>query len=454
MIEFEHEAVKGDKKALEIIHLAREFRRRYIDPVAGEMDRRLLLDPHYHPEEIVKRGCEYRFLTLPVPSFAGGGHGNVLHISLLMEELCAGCAGIANIFGAHYLGLSGILMSFDLGIYDRFIGELVEEERRGNPVLFSAAVTEPMAGTDVEEAEFLPGAKLITTARRVPGGYLLTGRKVFISNGSSAKYNLVICAVDKKRPLETWSGFVVPAGTKGFSVGRVELKMGQRACHAAELVFEDCFVPLENRVGAEGKGMEMTEVVLAASRAPVGAIATGIARGAYERVLQYCKEKDLLKKQWVQFALAEIHSGIISQRNHYINSAILFNELIYSRMARGRRFFEPALTLIYNLLRTKLGRKITATENFKNKTSAFLEKRIDRALTSLSLGYSSMAKFLCSDIAVKASLKAMEIMGNEGIEERNGVEKCLRDAKLTQIYEGTNQLNRYEVYKRLVITQK
>jgi butyryl-CoA dehydrogenase len=449
-VEFRHTALKGDKKAERIIHLAREFRRKYIDPVADEIDRKMLLEPHYHPDEIVRKGCDYGFLTFPVPSFAGGGDGNILHVALLMEELSAGCAGIANIFGAHYLGLSGILMSFDLGIYDRFISELVEEEKRGNPVLFSAAVTEPMAGTDVEEAEYLPKARLITHAKKVDGGYILNGRKVFISNGSVARYNLVICAVDKTRPLETWSGFVVPNNAKGFSIGRVELKMGQRACHAAELVFEDCFVPLANRVGAEGKGMEMTEVILAASRPPVGAIATGIARGAYERLIDYCRKKGIIDKQWVQFGLADIHSAILTARNLYIESARIFNEMLYARLTRGRKFSEPFLGAIYKMLRTGVGKKITMSERFKNATSKFVESRLNKRNTSLSLGLSSMAKFSCSDIAVRVCLKAMEIAGAGSIEERTGIEKYLRDAKLTQIYEGTNQLNRYEVYKNLI----
>lgn len=445
------EIFKNDKRALQIVELAREFRKKYIDPVAFELDKKLLIEPQYHPEEIVRKGCEYGLLTLPLPSFLGGGDGTVLHISLLMEELCAGCAGIANIFGAHYLGLSGILLGFDLSIFDRFLTELVEKEKKGIPVLFSAAITEPMAGTDVEEKDFLKDAKLITYAKRVSGGYLLNGRKVFISNGSTATYHLIICPVERDKHIETFSGFVVPSNSKGFSIGRVELKMGQRACHAAELIFDDCFVPAENRLCTEGAGADMTEVVLAASRAPVAAIATGIARGAYEKVLEYCKQKGILYKQWVQFSLAQIYSMISSARYFYINSALTFDRLIFSQLNRGRVVLDILLKATSFLRKNRVIAGLIAGEAAKNYSTKLIRSRIDNKLKDFSLGISSMSKFSCSDIAVNICLMAMEIMGNEGIEERNYVEKYLRDAKLTQIYEGTNQLNRYEVYKRLVV---
>jgi len=445
-----HKEIKKNKKAQEVLLKAKEFREKFIDPVANELDKKLLTDPQFHPEDIVKKGCEYGFLSLPVPSFAGGGDASILHICLLLEELSAGCAGIANIFGAHYLGLSGILMSFDLGIYEMFIREMVEQEKKGIPVLFSAAATEPSAGTDVEEEEFLPKARLMTQAKRVESGYVLNGRKVFISNGSTAKYHLIICAIDRARPVETWSGFVVPSDTKGFSVGRVELKMGQRACHAAELVFDDCFIPKHYRVGTEGKGMKMTEVVLAASRAPVGAIATGIARGAYEKALTFCKANDILKKQWVQFTLAEMYSLIVTARNLYLGSAVAFDSMIFSKLKKGLGLAKPFLIALFPLLRTSLARRITYSQRVKNITSRMVEKRIDNKLKDVSLGYSSMTKFSCSDFAMQVCLKAMELCGRAGIQESTGIEKYLRDAKLTQIYEGTNQLNRYEVYKRLI----
>lgn len=438
------------KRIEEIIERARDFNKNVSEKVSLEIDRRTLTDPHYFDWEVVKRGCEYGFLSFPIPRFMGGGGATVTEVAVLLEELSYGCAGIANIFGAHYLGLSGILMSFDLSIYDRFLREVVEGERKGVPVLFSAAVTEPTAGTDVENRELLLKAKLVTEARRVEGGFLLNGRKVFISNGSVAKYHVVICAVDRNSPLETWSGFIVPANSKGFSVGRVERKMGQRACHAGELIFEDCFVPEENNIGVVGKAMDMTEIVLAASRPPVAAIATGIARKAYDLALNYAREKGLMKNEKVQMKLAEMRAKIEMARAIYLKAGNIFDEFVYGKVAKELPLMEPFLKILNPLRRTSQFLKITSSRRWKGLTVRILERRIDREWVSVSLGFSSLAKFSASDIAVDVCLSALEIMGIDGIFWENEVEKCLRDAKLTQIYEGTNQLNRYEVFKNLV----
>jgi alkylation response protein AidB-like acyl-CoA dehydrogenase len=447
----EHPYLGRDELALYVLEAGRKFKEKYIIPNAHELDKKLLLQPQYHPDEIVRKGCEFRFFSLPIPKFIGGLGGGALHVSLLMEELCSGCAGIANIFGAHYLGLAGALVSGDLYIYGNFVSEVVKGERENKPVIFSAAITEPTAGTDVEERELLQRAKLVLSAKRVENGYLLNGRKVFISNGSIADYNIVVCAIDKSRPLETFSGFVVPKGTKGFSAGRIELKMGQRACHAAELVFEDCFIPEENRVGTEGDGMLAVELVLSASRGPVGAIATGIARGAYEKALEFAINKKtksgrLIDKQWVQLTLADMDAMIRMARNAYIQASIFFDRFILNKIMRGL----PQSRILGGIFKSKSFINLTKRDSFKRIWAEFIKRRIDERNLYTSFGLSSFAKFSCSDIAVKVCLMAMRILGAEGIEERNFVEKYMRDAKLTQIYEGTNQLNRWTLFKTLV----
>lgn len=438
----------------EHIRAAREFRRRHIDPVALELDRRLLAEPDYHPDDIVRKGCDYGLLSLPLPRFAGGGGGTILDTAVVLEELCAGCAGIANIFGAHYLGLTGALTALDLNIYDRQFRDLVKGERTGRPVLFAAAVTEPMAGTDVEEAEFLPRARLVTSARKVAGGYLLNGTKVFISNGSVASHIMMLCPLDPAQPLDTWTAFSVSADSPGFSASRVELKMGQRACHAAELRFDDCFVPAENLIGAEGRAMRLTDVVLAASRPPVAAIATGIARGAYERTLAYCRDRragagHLVDREWVQQALADMRAEIQGARCVYLHAADLFDRRILDRIYGSKALVEPLMTLLGPLRRSRAGLRLTGGNGFKRRMTDLVERRLGDDWREV-LGMSSLAKFSCADAAMRVCLKAMEVLGPDAADERHGVEKALRDARLTQIYEGTNQLNRYQVYRRLI----
>ena len=447
--------VRQDPRAGQVLAHAREYRRRYIDPSAAELDRRLLLDPHYHADDLARAGCQYGFLSLPIPTFLGGGGGVALHSAVLLEELCAGCAGIANIFGAHYLGISGLLLSFDLNLFDRILRLVPAAERRGEPLIFAAAITEPTAGTDVEDADLLHLARLSMGARKVPGGYVLDGRKVFISNGSVASYTMLTCATDRKHPVESWSGFVIPTGTKGFSVGRVELKLGQRACHAAELVFEECFLPEDLRIGLEGGGVQMTEVVLAASRAPVAAIATGIARGAYEVALAWARQQPdgggrLIDRQWVQLAFADMHAALELARGIYLEAAAAFDERIAGPLLGNQALMGTAMRLSAPLRQSALGLKLTGSETFKRGMQQQILGRVGQAPVGAALGLASLAKFSCSDLAMKVCLRALEVLGPAGAEERSLVEKRFRDAKLTQIYEGTNQLNRRACFKGLI----
>lgn len=445
--------LESNENARRLLRKAVEFRRRFIDPVADEIDKKMLTDPHFHPHDIVVRGCEYGLLSLPVPRFMGGGDAKVLDSAVVLEELCAGCAGIANIFGAHYLGLSCVLVGLALHQFDTIIQELVEKERQGEPVIFSAAVTEPMAGTDVEDRDFLRTARLMTVARKVEGGFVLNGTKVFISNGSVAKYNLVTCATDRTYPVQTWSSFVVPTGTRGFSADKVELKMGMRACHAAQLVFEDCFIPDEYEMGVSGTSADLTEVVLAASRPPVGAIATGIARGAYEKTLDFCRTRrsgsgKLIDRQWVQMALADMYSMIQLARQIYLHAAYVFDSQIMAPLMGNRIVTDTAMKLFSPMRRTQQGLKFTSSNLFRKGMYDFVQKKINGEDRNFSLATSSMAKFTCSDLAVQVCLKALEIMGPEGAQEKNSIEKHVRDVKLAQIYEGTNQLNRHELFKK------
>jgi len=426
-----------------------EYGERYIAPVALELDRKLEKEHDYFPWDLVNAALPYRLLSLVIPSMVGGIGGLAVLFALAMEELCSYCAGIANIFGAHALGVSPILVSGSMAHWESVLREVVEEEKRGNPVILAAAVTEPSAGTDVEEPHFLTRAKLSMEAKKVKGGYLLNGRKCFISNGSVAKYTLLCCATDRLRPLETWTTFLVESGMEGFSVPRVEEKMGQRACPAAELSFEDCFVPEENVLAFEGDGMQPgTLLILAASRAPVGAIATGIARGAYEWFLKWAqrerKGKRPIEKQVVQMALAKMRSRIQASRWAYMNAALSFDNSL------GKVMRSPVTHSI-----SLLPERVRVSNPWKRFFLSAYGKRLSEFLISAStsleevteaLGYASLAKALGGDTAVFVSSLALEVMGLEDCEEREWIEKAYRDAKLTQIYEGTNQLNQLTLY--------
>ena len=430
---------------------AQRFAEVHVRPRALEIDRRTGEDPSWFDWDLVRAGGEHGMLSLLVPKPAGGMGGLATQAAVVLEELCAACPGIALIFGAHALGISPLLLG-GASQWDGVLAELVGSERSGEPLLMAFAVTEPEAGTDVEDPELLARARITSHARRVPGGFRLNGTKRFISNGSVARWIAVLMATDPRRPAETWTFFLVDARSEGFAVSRVEHKMGQRACPAAELTFDEVFVPDERIVGREGDGAAVTMIVLACSRGPVGAIATGIARGAYERVLGWLEEdraaRGLLGHQHVQLALAGMEEEIHLARQLYMDATTEFDHT-----ALGGAMSHPVVRALghvpASVRRRAPVRGWLASDRARDATIALLHRTTsDRAVTR-SLALSSMAKALGGDVAMRVTGAALELAGLRAGPVRAELEKLWRDAKLTQIYEGTNQLNRLEVYRGL-----
>jgi butyryl-CoA dehydrogenase len=434
---------------------ARRFAEVYVRPRALEIDRIAGEDPRYFDWELVRAGGEHGMLSFLIPSAAGGAGGLSAQAAVVLEELCAACPGIANIFGAHALGISPLLLGGPAH-WDGVLSELVRSERSDAPLLMACAITEPEAGTDVEDPELLAHARLTSHARRVPGGYRLSGTKRFISNGSVARWITVMMPTDVRRPAETWTCFLVDARSEGFAVSRVEHKMGQRACPAAELTFDDVFVPDDLVVGREGDGAPSTMIVLACSRPPVGAIATGIARGAYERLLAWLEHDPdgagLLEREHVQLVLAQMEEEIHLARQAYMDAAM---ELDFA--ALGGVLSHPAVRALAMLpaavrRRSALQRRL-GSARMKDMTVAVLRRATTERALSRSVGLSSLAKARGADVAMLVTGAALELVGLRAGPVRAQLEKLFRDAKLTQIYEGTNQLNRLEVYRGLCLRQ-
>ncbi|MBC8434342.1 MAG: acyl-CoA dehydrogenase family protein [Desulfobacterales bacterium] len=431
---------------------AREYGDRYVRPIALEIDRKCAKDPTYFDWDLIKKSTPYGFLSMFVPKGAGGGGQLSTALAIVMEELSAACSGVANVFGANGLGVSGFLLGMDFYHYDRCLAELAEGDKKGEPVIFAAAITEPLAGSDVEDREYLKTAKLMSEAKPVSGGYLLNGRKVFISNGSVAKYTMVVAPTNKSRPVDTQSGFLVTMGDKGYSIGRVEEKMGMKACPAAEQVFEDCFIPKENLAGREGEGVRFTEIVLGASRGPVGAIATGVARGAFERLVAYAKSKKsggrwLIEHQWVQIRLADMARRIHLARQAYLDACMSFDFTGIPKLMKT-----PTSRLILDALPQEIRKGDFLTKLLRSAFAWKAKERLsDKHVREDDLRhiqqYSSLAKITGSDVAVGIAAECLQVAGLESSLHRLELEKIYRDAKLTQIYEGTNQLNRHNLFK-------
>lgn len=323
----------------------------------------------------------------PMPFFA----------SLKAEELCAACGGIGLALLAHALGVAPIVLSGDLRAIARFAPAVLGRPERGEaPQIAAFAITEPAAGSDVEETEGASLYKPGTVARRVPHGWLLNGRKVFISGGDIADYISVFAALENEG-MESWTCFLVGRDFPGFSRGRNEKKMGQRASSATELIFEDVFVGDENVIGGLRNGWAINRAVLNYSRTPVAAIALGIARSALEAAEKFAVNQKLGRSRLVEFQEVQI---------------ALSNMMI----------------------------QISAMRAMLWQSSNQWTMRQYRA---------SAAKVFCSDTAVSVCKQAMELMGNHGFIASHHAEKAWRDARLTQIYEGTNQINRLGVIEDL-----
>jgi alkylation response protein AidB-like acyl-CoA dehydrogenase len=430
---------------------AREFADGHLRGVALEIDRRAGEDPSYFDWDLVATGGRRGMLDFLLPSQVGGGGCLTTQCAIVIEELCAACPGLALIFGAHGLGISPLLL--DGPLHWDVMAEVGAAARRGEPMLMACALTEPDAGTDVEDIDLIAKARISSHARRVPGGYSLSGTKRFISNGGVARWITVLMPVDPKRPAETWTCFLVDAESKGFSLAHNEHKMGQRACPASELVFDEVFVPDDRLVGRVGDGAGATLIVLAASRPPVGAIATGIARGAYERLLGWLREdpeaRALLERQSVQLRLAAMAEQIHLARQAYMDASM---ELDVAALGGATR--SPLLRGLGLAPRRAFGwprvRRAMSSPRSRDALAGVLNRMTSDAAITHSLGLSSLAKARGGDVAMSVTNSALEIAGLTDSPVRPELEKLWRDAKLCQIYEGTNQLNRLEVYKSLV----
>ena len=447
----------------EAIRLAREFNNEVLRPVYLGVDRKVMEDNEYLPLDFIRKANEWGLYTLWIPKMYGGQGLNMLSLYTFMEELSSVCAGLANLIGAHYLGVSVLCSSCNMKITNRILRDVVSESKKGNPCLISLAWTEPGAGTDQVEAPLLPQAKVRTQASKVAGGYLVNGSKVFISAGHVSTWHMLICYEDVKKPADTLIMLAVKTGMKGFTFGHKEHKMGQKACVASELIFENCFVPDENvcfskdqvrrlNITAREAGLKMISMFPAVTQPGVASISTGIARAACEAAIEYAAKKKvagefLINQEWAQIVIADMYTNVVAARTLYMEAAyaaglmsmirLLFNKALfyltlYTPAWVFTKFVAPMFNLeIVNHIYRKLNFEWTSAEDERNMS-----------------GLGSLTKFSCSDMAVANCNMALDLMGADGTRHDAGAEKLLRDAKLLQIYEGTNEVNRINLFSQ------
>jgi alkylation response protein AidB-like acyl-CoA dehydrogenase len=440
---------------------AREFGQKFISPKALDIEDRCEKDPHYFPWDVIDQAFEYGFLQMLLPRIIGGGGKTILEGCVLLEELYSFCGGIGTAIGANSLGLCPLAAGgYDMNKYYHFLHDTLHSKWQGHHILWAWALTEPEGGSDLWDSDEIHRVHGITTATRVPDGYLLNGRKCFISNGSVARYISVYAALDNTDPHDSMSAFVVPNDTPGFSVTRIENKMGQRACKAAELTFENVHVPISYRLGSEREGLKQLELTTGISRGAIGASGVGIARGALQRVWSYASRKRvgdhlLIDEQWVQLALADMAAQIQAARQVYFASAILTDlHNPITKLAIGGRVNPGHLidSIVEATIDTKLVKSLVTRPKL-NETVARMFSLKDTPKNQRNQELCSMlastAKVLGSDLGMSVSTRALEIAGTDGSRRDLGLEKCFRDAKVIQIYEGTNQINTINIFKKI-----
>ncbi|MFH1008771.1 MAG: acyl-CoA dehydrogenase family protein [Candidatus Latescibacterota bacterium] len=364
--------------------LARQIAQEKVIPVRAELD-----EQEKFPWEIMKILAEADLFRVWIPEEYGGLGGGILGLCLAMEELSRACAGVAVSYAGSALGGTPILLYGSEDQKQKYLPQLASGERLG-----AFALTEANAGSDA--------AGMQVTARKVDGGYLINGTKQWITNGGEAEINTVIAMTDRSRGARGATAFIVEKGAEGFSFGKKEKKMGIRASSTRELVFQDCFVPEDQRLGREGMGFIVGMKTFDQSRPGIGAQAVGIAQGAFDEAMRFARER------------------------HQFGKPISSFQAVQHMLANMATEIEASRVLVYHAAR--------------------LVDAGDRSATKIA----AMAKVFPSDMAMRVTTDAVQIMGGSGYMREYPVEKMMRDAKITQIYEGTNQIMRNVIAANLI----
>jgi alkylation response protein AidB-like acyl-CoA dehydrogenase len=445
-------------------HYARvlEFTQRYVAPKALEIERRMYDDPAYVPHDLLAKACEYQLFSGMFPGFLGGPGIPLIGSYITFEVLATECVGVANLLGVSGLAIGVVMSCFDPRSMN-YVAELIcANERRGVPIFLSTCVSEPGAGSDAEDAEEFAHANLKTTAVKVDGGYRVTGTKVFISNGSLAALHVVTVFEGKKHRPEDLRIMLVPRGAEGLSITRSEKKMGQKVCPASEVVFDNVFVPddmvcrSDNSAhgGFAEKGLAN---VLGMTRAGVGSFATGVAEGAYRTALKYARTHKLGGKpmdeiQWVRVELADMAMRAQVARATYLDAVLAVQHVgVLAMIDRAAGVDVPA-SVGNRPLVVKLRDRILGTE-YAERAFKWFAARQSPAGRDTATSFGDVAKVACSDLAMENCQRAVSLMGKDGLRHEFGAEKLLRDVKLLQIYEGTNQINTLDYLKRRLPAQ-
>jgi alkylation response protein AidB-like acyl-CoA dehydrogenase len=370
----------------EIRAVVRTIAKKHIQPRAAAID-----SSGEFPWDVVALFREHGLFSVMFDEEDGGIGASSMMTLVTIEELARVCATSSSIISVQELGALGIK-----------IAGTAEQKRRVLPRLASGewlaayALTEPGSGSD--------SAAMLATARREGDEYVLNGTKRFITNASVASVYVVFAKTGPSQRHGGISAFVVEADAPGFKIGRLEPKMGIKGSTTGELLFDDCRIPADNILGPEGSGFALAMQVLDRSRPSIAAQALGLAQGATDYALEYASTRNTMGKPIVEHQLI---AGMLSD--------------MATKCEAGR-------ALLY-----KVGRMMDDGE-------------VSGSLTKLS----AMVKLFCSDTAMQVTTDAVQILGGYGYIQEHPVERMMRDAKITQIYEGTNEIQRLVIAREML----
>ncbi|HZO95303.1 MAG TPA: acyl-CoA dehydrogenase [Candidatus Baltobacteraceae bacterium] len=342
------------------------------------------------PWDIQKLFAENDLLGIPFPAEYGGLGGSFVTYVKVVEEVSKACASSALIIAVQELGALPIIIGGSDEQKQRWIPDLASGKK-----IAAYALTEPGSGSDA-------AGSMRTRAERDGDDYVLNGTKIWITQGNVADVVTVFAVTDPAKGANGISAFVVEKGTPGFNVGKIEKKMGIRGSPTVELAFDNCRVPVANMLGEEGQGFKIAMKVLDKSRPGIAAQALGIAQGALDYATEYTKQrvafgKPISQQQGLQFMLADMKTEVEAARL-----------LLYACAAK-------------------------CDENAPDVTT-----------------WAAMAKLKCGDVAMSVTTDAVQLLGGYGYSTEYPVERMMRDAKITQIYEGTQQIQRIVIARSMV----
>lgn len=361
-----------------------QFAEKEVEPIAAEID-----ESGRFPWETVRKMARYDMLGIPFPVEYGGAGGDELAYAIAVEELSKVCGTTGVILSAHTsLGCWPIYRYGTEEQKQKYLVPLAKGDKLG-----AFGLTEANAGTDAAGQQ--------TTAVLDGDGYVLNGAKLFITNGGEADVYIIFAMTDRTKGSRGISAFIAEKDMPGFSIGKIENKMGIRGSSTSELIFRDCVIPKENLLGKEGRGFNIAMSTLDGGRIGIAAQALGIAEGAFEETIKYMKErqqfgKPLAKFQGLQWMVADMATEI-----------------------------EGAKLLVYR-----------AAYNKEN-----------------GLPYSkeaAMAKLFAANAAMNVTTKCVQLHGGYGYTKDYPIERMMRDAKITEIYEGTSQVQQMVIASSLL----